>query len=426
MVRARRRFIASAAACAAALAGGCAVTPRSPKSLGRVMIIGAGYGGATAAKYLRLWSRGAIEVMLVDREPMFVSCPGSNLVLGGSRSIAELSRSRNHLREYGIQVLNDHVTAVDPVKRIVKFRDRYADLGYERLIVAPGTDFDFEAVPGLRDPEARRRVPQAWRAGPQTLALRRQLESMRDGGVFVLSIPLSPFRCPSAPYERVCQVAHYFRQAKPRSKLVVLDANEGIQSKSALFLAAWNRLYKGMIEYRPNSEVRDVDARTMTVRTDFENVRGDVLNVLPPMRAADVARSTGLVNANGRWCGVDWRSMESTALKGVHVLGDAVLSAPAMPKSGHVANQHGKLAAAAIVEILNGRAPDPSPVITSACYSFVSDREAIHVASVHRYDPKQATLVAVPGSGGVSARPSEIEGVYAWSWAQNIWNDMLG
>jgi hypothetical protein len=180
-----------------------------------------------------------------------------------------------------------------------------------------------------------------------------------------------------------------------------------------------------MIDYRPNSEVKDVDVKGRALKTDFDSVRGDVLNVVPPQRAADIARTTGLITANNRWCGVDWLSMESTAIKGIHVLGDATLSAPAMPKSGHMANQHGKLAAAAIVEIMNGRQPTQTPVINNTCYSFVSDKEVIHVASVHHYDEKQRTLVAVPNSGGVSAQRSEIEGVYGWAWAQNIWADML-
>jgi sulfite dehydrogenase len=274
--------------------------------------------------------------------------------------------------------------------------------------------------------EAQKTVLHAWKAGPETVALRQQLEAMRDGGVYVLAIPRSPYRCPPGPYERACQVAFYFKQAKPRSKVIILDANEDVVSKPGLFKAAWNELYKGMIEYRGNSEVKTVDARAMTVKTDFDTIKGDVLNVLPPMRAGDIARSAGLLAPNTRWCGVDWLSMESTAHKGIHVLGDATLSAPAMPKSGHMANNHGKLAAAAIIELMNGRAPSPQPVIANTCYSFVSDKEVIHVASVHRYDPAQKTLTVVPGASGVSSGRSEIEGGYGWAWAQNIWSDMLG
>ena len=426
----RRKFIKAGGAAligsaASSILPGCASTPEVRKPLGRVMIIGAGYGGQTAAKYLRMWSGGSIEVMLVDREPTFISCPMSNLVIGGSRTLAEITRSRNRLKEYGVQLLTDEVTAVDHARKTVKFKDRYADMGYDRLIVSPGVDFMYEALPGMNNPDAQTQVLHAWKAGPQTVALRKQLESMPAAGTFVISIPLAPYRCPPGPYERVCQVAHYLKQAKPKARIIVLDANENIVSKGPLFRAAWEQLYKGMIDYRPNSEVKDVDVRGKVLKTDFDSIRGDVLNVLPPMRAADIARSTGLINANNRWCGVNWLTMESTAVNGIHVLGDATLSAPAMPKSGHMANQHGKLAAAAIVEIMNGRQPSQTPVVANTCYSFVSDKEVIHVASVHQYDAAQKTLVTVPGSGGVSAQRSEIEGAYGWAWAQNIWSDML-
>jgi sulfite dehydrogenase len=356
---------------------------------------------------------------------MFVSCPGSNLVLSGARSMAEISLSRNKLREYGIQVLVDDVTAVDLGKKMVKFRDRYADMSFDRLVVSPGVDFIYDDIPGLKSVEAQKRFLHAWKAGPETAALRAQLEAMPDGGTFVLSIPRAPYRCAPGPYERACQVALYFKRSKPRSKIVILDANEDITSKPALFRAAWNELYKGIIDYQPNAEVVDVDLKEAAVKTDFDTVKGDVINVLPPMRAADIARSTGLITANNRWCEVDWLTMESKAVKGVHVLGDATLAGPAMPKSGHMANQHGKLAAAAIVEIMNGRAPNPAPVVANTCYSFASDVEAMHISSVHRYDPAEKTLVPVHGAGGLSARRSEIEGVYGWAWARNIWADML-
>jgi len=244
--------------------------------------------------------------------------------------------------------------------------------------------------------------------------------------VYVLAVPRAPYRCPPGPYERACQVASYFKRAKPRSKILILDANEDVTSKGGLFKAAWRDLYGSMIEFRGNNEVKSVDARALIVKTDFDTVKGDVLNILSPMRAGDIARDAGLMTGNTRWCGVDWLTMESLVRKGIHVLGDSTLSAPAMPKSGHMANNHAKIAAAAIVEIMNGRAPNPQPVIANTCYSFVSDKEVIHVASVHRYDPAQKTLTVVPGASGVSSNRSEIEGAYGWAWAQNIWSDMLG
>jgi sulfite dehydrogenase len=421
-----RRDILKAGGAASILAAfaGCAAVPETRKPIGRVIVIGGGYGGATCAKYLRMWSGGAIEVFLIERDPMFVSCPTSNLVIGGSRTLAEITHSRDRLRDYGVQILRDNVTAIDAAKKRVRLT-RIQDLSYDRLVVSPGIDFMFENVPGLNNPEAQKRVLHAWKAGPDTVALRRQLEAMRDGGVYLLAIPTAPYRCPPGPYERACQVASYFKKAKPKSKVLVVDSNPDVTSKGPLFKAAWRDLYPGMIEYRPNSEVKDVDVKGMAVKTDFDTIRGDVINVVPDARAGDIARSAGLITANNRWCGVDWLSMESTAVKGVHVLGDATLSAPLMPKSGHMANQHAKIAAAAIVELMNGRQPSPTPLITNACYSFVSDKEVIHVTSVHTYDPKDKVLKVVPGSGGVSSQRSEMEGVYGWGWAQNIWADML-
>jgi sulfite dehydrogenase len=198
-----------------------------------------------------------------------------------------------------------------------------------------------------------------------------------------------------------------------------------VVSKKGLFMAAWNGMYKGMIEYRPNSELVDVDVKTRTAKLQFGEQRADVLNVVPPHRAGDIAQQAGLITANNRWCGLDWLTMESTARPGIHVLGDATLSAPGMPKSGHMANQHGKIAAAAIVELLHGRKPDAQPVIANTCYSFVDDRNVMHVASVHTYDAGQKMLVPVKGSGGLSTEASLLEGEYAMAWARNIWADML-
>jgi sulfite dehydrogenase len=423
MTRTARRGFLKATAAGAAAIGFPALRARA-KPLGRVAVVGGGFGGATAAKYLRMWSSGTVEVLLIERDSEFISCPTSNLVLGGSRKLADITRSYAKLADYGVRVIRDEVTAVDGAHRNLTLR-RGGKVSWDRLIVSPGIHLIHDRIEGY-GADAQTTVLHAWKAGPETLALRKQLESMRDGGVFLIAIPLAPYRCPPGPYERACQAAFYFKRAKPRSKILILDANEDVTSKGSLFKAAWNELYGGMIEYRPNSEVREVDARSMLVKTDFDAVKADVLNVLPPMRAGEIARTAGLVTANGRWCGVDWLSMESLAQENIHVLGDSVLPAPAMPKSGHMANQQGKLAAAAIIELMNGRAPDPQPVLTSTCYSFVSDRQAIHVASVHRYDVAEKTLVPVHGAGGVSAARNEAEGAYGWAWAQSIWNDMLG
>jgi sulfite dehydrogenase len=238
-----------------------------------------------------------------------------------------------------------------------------------------------------------------------------------------MDIAKVPYRCPPGPYERACMVASYLKTAKPRSKVLVLDANPEIQSKKALFERAFKQHYDGMLEYRPNAEIREVSGKL--AKFEFEDVKADVLNVIPPQRAADLARSAGLVTVNNRWVGVNWLTMESSAAPGVHVLGDATFPAPAMPKSGHMANQHAKVAAAAIIQLLKGEAVNAAPVVMNTCYSFVTARDVVHVASVHQYDATDKTFKTVAGSGGVSAAANQVEGRYALSWADNIWADML-
>jgi NADPH-dependent 2,4-dienoyl-CoA reductase/sulfur reductase-like enzyme len=419
----RRDFIKIGGAAALAsvpFLSGCATT--SGKA--RVVVVGGGFGGATAAKYIRMWDP-AIEVVMVERSDAFVSCPLSNLVLGGSKSMADITHRYSGLQRHGVSVVRDEVTAVDAAKRSVRLA-RGGDLPYDRLIVSPGIDFMFDQIQGSEAAMNAGSVLHAWKAGPQTVALRKQLEGMRDGGVYVLSVPLAPYRCPPGPYERASQVASYFKKAKPRSKVLILDANPDVTSKGKLFKQAWADLYKGMIEFRGNARAVGVDPGKRTVKLEVEDVRGDVLNVIPPQRAGDIAVKAGLITANNRWCGVDWRTLESTAVKNVHVLGDATLSAPGMPKSGSMANQQAKMCAAAVIALINGRQPDPAPKIVNTCYSYVSDKEAMHVASVHTWNDKSKTLTTVPGSGGVSSARSELEGAYAWAWAVNIWQDVLG
>jgi sulfite dehydrogenase len=419
----RRDFlkIAGAATAAGSLAGlaGCATTP----SKARVVVVGGGFGGATAAKYIRLWDP-SIDVVLVERESVFTSCPISNLVLGGFSSMQDISRGYDGLRRHGVQVVQDEAVAIDASKKTVRLA-RGGDIAYERLVMSPGIDFNFGEIQGYETAMNEGRVLHAWKAGQQTIDLRRQLEQMRDGGVVVLSIPLAPYRCPPGPYERASMIAAYLKQAKPRSKLLVLDANPDVTSKGGLFKAAWKDLYAGILEYRGNAKAVGIDGGTKTVKLEVEDVKGDVLNVVPPQRAGDLAMKAGLITHNNRWCDVDWRSMESKKVPGVHVLGDATLSAPGMPKSGSMANNHAKIAAAAIVGALGGRGAGPDPKIINTCYSFVSQKEAIRVSSVHTWDQGQGTLIAVKGSGGVSAARSEAEASFAWNWARTIWADSL-
>ena len=421
MAISRREFMQWTAAASATAMAGCATTGSG--SAGRVVVIGGGIGGSTAAKYVKMWAPD-IDVTVVERESSFISCPISNLVLAGSTTMNEITRSYGGLTDRGIRVARDSAVAIDAAAKTVRLAGGET-LAYDRLIVSPGVDFVYDTIPGLNNAAAQAQVLHAWKAGPQTLALRKQLESMRDGGVYVLHIPLAPYRCPPGPYERVCQVADYFKRAKPKSKIIVLDSNPDVVSKAGLFKAVWNGQYKGMIDYRPNSEIADVDVKGSTIKLQFGDVKGDVLNVVPPQRAGEIARQAGLITANNRWCGIDWLTCESTAVKGVHVLGDATQSANLMPKSASMANQHAKVAAAAVIALIKGQPVNPEPMMMNTCYSFVDAKNVIHVASVHAYNAADKTMTVVKGSGGLSTGPSELEGQYAWGWARNIWADSL-
>lgn len=421
----RREFIKLAAL--TAVTGGLyvhgltAIAQASKPPLGRVVVIGGGYAGAAAAKYLRMWSLGAIEVIVVEPNRQFVSCPLSNLVLGGSKTIDDLTFDYQLLKSnHGIQWVQDEVTAIDADNR--KIQMRRGELSYDRLIIAPGIDFIYDTLPMLQSAEAQKQVPHAWKAGWQTVNLRKQLEAMPDGGVFVMTIPPAPYRCPPGPYERAAQVACYMKQHKPKSKVIVLDANAEIVSKKGLFTKVFNEMYAGIVDYRPNNSLVSVDVASKTVSTEFETVKADVLNVIPPQRAGKSSQMAQLNNVDKRWCEVDFLTYESKLAANVHVIGDAVSAA--LPKSAHMATNQAKICANAIVQLMAGAAPDPSPVFANTCYSYVNDRWAMHVANVYRYDEVKKIMVSAEG-GGVSASPSEQEGVFASSWASNIWTDVL-
>jgi sulfide dehydrogenase [flavocytochrome c] flavoprotein subunit len=386
-----------------------------------VVIVGGGYAGATAAKYLRMWGSDRLDIVLVEKSPAFISCPLSNLVLGGSKTIDELTFGFSGLDRYGVRRVQQEVVSIDPELRTVALSNGET-LAYDRLIVAPGIDFIWERLPMLESAAAQQAVPHAWKAGEQTVNLRRQLEAMPDGGTFVMTVPKAPYRCPPGPYERASQVAFYFKQHKPRSKVIVLDENPEIVSKKGLFIRTWADMYPGIVDYRPNNAVIEVDIATRNVKTEFEAVQGDVLNVIPPQRAGKLAQVLGAANIDRRWCEVDFLTYESRVVPGVHIIGDAV--AAALPKSAHMATSQAKVCASAIVSLMTGEAPDPQPVFANTCYSFVSDTMAMHVANVYRFDASKKMMVSAEG-GGVSDRPSEQEGNYAQWWAKNIWSDVL-
>ncbi len=429
----RRQILQAMGVGALAASGvGCAALPGQAQA--KVVVVGGGFGGATAAKYVRMWSGGTVAVTLVEPDAAFVSCPLSNLILGGSKQMADITLSYAQLSaRYGVRMVRSMASSIDVEKRVVTL-DNGERLPYDRLILSPGVDFIWDAVPGMSEVPATLTgqaglmpIYHAWKAGPQTLALRQQLEAMQDGDTFVMTIPAAPYRCPPGPYERVCQVAAYFKSAKPKSKVLVLDANEDVTSKPALFKKAWAERYAGLIEYRSKFVLAEVDAASRTVTSEFgDKVQAGVLNLIPPQRAGKIALQTGLANANKRWCEVDFLSYESAVVKNVHVIGDAIQIASMMPKSGHMANQHAKVCAAAVLDLLAGREVNAGPVLTNTCYSFVSAKEVIHVASVHGYNAEKKTMLTVMGAGGLSGAASELEGVYAMSWARNVWGDALG
>jgi NADPH-dependent 2,4-dienoyl-CoA reductase/sulfur reductase-like enzyme len=418
----RRRFLQMTAAGSAAMAlpFSFSACGKSPKA--NVVVIGGGFAGATAARYLSLWAPD-IAVTVIEQNSHFISCPQSNLLLSGSRTLADLTRQYDKLAaQPAIRWVQDTVTAIDTEQRQIRVAkgDRFT---YDRLILAPGIAFNYDRLPMLATPAATEKVPHAWKAGPQTELLYRQLQAMPTGGTAVITVPAAPYRCPPGPYERACQMALYLKRHNPKGKLLVLDANPDIISKKALFADAWQQQYGGLIEYIPTSALESVDVGRLRVETLFDTYQADVLNVIPPQQAGAVAAMAGVINIDNRWCDVDFRSYESTAVSNIHVIGDAV--AAKTPKSGHIANQQAKVCAAAVINLLRDQPPVAEPVFSNTCYSFVDDKQAMHVANVYRYDTEKREMLTMEG-GGVSVTASEQEGIYAQGWAENIWADMLG
>jgi sulfide dehydrogenase [flavocytochrome c] flavoprotein subunit len=418
----RRSFIKlMGAATGVGLAGAPFVTSAAeimPKKGRRVVVVGGGYGGTIVAKYIRM-NDPSIEVVLIDRDKTFVSCPFSNLVIGGSRNLDENKITREGLASnHGVKLVYDEVTAVDTAAKKVVLNG--GTISYDRLVLSPGIDFRFEEIEGY-DPVATPKViPHAWKAGEQTLILRKQLEDMKAGGTVVLSIPVTPFRCPPGPYERISQIAWYLKNHKPGSKIIALDANPDIVSKKGLFLKGWKKHYEGMVEYRPANKVVKVDAKKRSVDTGVEEIAGAVVNLIPPQKAGLIAHKAGVVGEDKKWCPVNQVTFESTIAKDVHIIGDASI-AGAMPKSGYSANSQAKVCALNIVQLMNDKdLIDPSHV--NVCYSYLTDKEAVTVSAV--YKVAEGKTIAVPNSGGVSPDLSELEAIYGRSWIKNILAEM--
>jgi NADPH-dependent 2,4-dienoyl-CoA reductase/sulfur reductase-like enzyme len=416
-----RRRLLQGLGSAALVAGPLRVGAQTPQ---QVVVVGGGFGGATAAKYLKRFNP-ALSVTLVEPLAQFVSCPLSNRVIYGGMQLSQISHSYEaYVNRHGLRWVRAAAEGIDPQRREVRAGGQ--TLRYDRLVLSPGVDYVYEQIEGLQGAAEQALVPHAWKAGPQTQQLRNLLRAMPDGGTVAMHIPKAPYRCPPGPYERASLIAHYLKTSKPRSKLMVFDANPEIQAKKGLFETVWRERYAAQLSYEPNAELERVDAAGGSLHFALQGVhKADVMNVIPPQRAGRVARSAGLANVGQRWCGVDFLSYESTAVPGVHVLGDSVAGAPGMPKSGHMANQHGKVCAGAIAALSLGQPVPDQPIIANTCYSFISHNEAIHVAAVYRYDATKRLMVPAPGAGGLSDAPSAAEGIYAMGWATNIISDTL-
>ncbi len=392
----------------------------------KVVVIGGGFGGATCAKYLRRGDPG-INVTLVEPSTRFITCPFSNYYLGGFRSMESITHSYDSLRKkHGVTVVHDTVVSIDPAAKKVKLKSG-TTLPYDRLVVSPGIDFKWTAIEGYSE-KAADIMPHAWKAGPQTMLLRRKLEGMRNGGLFVMVAPPNPFRCPPGPYERASMVAHYFKTHKPKSKILILDPKDDF-SKKGLFMDGWAKHYPGMIEWVPGAKggaVKSVDTKKMIVDA-FDKHKADVVNFIPAQNAGAIAMKSGLADASG-WCPVDFKTFESKIHKGIHVIGDSSIVGAALPKSGFAANSEAKMCAAAIVAMLKGESvADVSFVNT--CYSLITPKYGISVAGVYRVSDKG--IVPIEGAGGVSPKDApdsfrEDEAKYAVGWYDSITADVWG
>jgi NADPH-dependent 2,4-dienoyl-CoA reductase/sulfur reductase-like enzyme len=407
--------------------GAGALTLAAPKAFGqakpRVVVVGGGFGGATCARAL---SELGISVTLVEAEERYVACPYSNLVIHGSRAIEQQTFGFEGLRKAGVEVVRGRAENVDADARRVILQGGQS-LSYDRLVLAPGIDIRFDALPGY-DAAAADLLPHAWKAGAQTVLLRKQLEAMDDGDVVVMSVPANPYRCPPGPYERASLIAHYLKTRKPKSKLIVLDAKDAF-SKQKLFMAAWAEMYPNHLEWvslASGGKTVAVDARERTVVTEFGRHKGAVVNVIPPQRAGAIAQAAGVADRSG-WCPIDPVTFESRQRPNIHVLGDAAI-AGTMPKSAFSANAQAKHCADVLASLLRGQA-GPEPKLINTCYSFVAPDYGISVAGV--YQPAKGILADVEGAGGTSPGGASretraLEAMYADAWFKIITSSVYG
>ena len=414
----RRQFLKAAGKAAALLP----LPALAQGSSGRVVVIGGGFAGATCARFVkRIDPR--VTVTLVEASRTFTACPFSNSVIAGLRDLTAQQFGYDKTAASGVAINFATATAVDTQARMVTLSDGVR-LGYDRLVTAPGVDIRWDSLPGYTEAAAEQ-MPHAWKAGPQTLLLRNQLEAMADGGTVIISAPANPFRCPPGPYERASLIAYYLKTKKPKSKLIVLDAKDAF-SKQGLFQNAWKELYPNL-EWVPLSKggnVNAVDVGAMMLITDFDRYRGNVVNVIPPQKAGRIAEVAGVTNNTG-WCPINPETFESTLQPGIHVIGDATI-AGAMPKSAFAANAQAKVCAAAVVKLLAGQKPD-EPRLINTCYSLAAPDYGISIANVYR--PKDGVLVDAGGGVSPANAPASFraqEAMFANGWFKTITGEVFG
>lgn len=418
----RRDLLATAAAVASAA---LPIPAMSQGSAGRVVVVGGGFAGTTCARFIRRIDP-RITVTLVEGSPVFIACPLSNAVIAGLRDLQAQQFGLDKVADDGVVLARAPAIGIDAQARFVALTNN-ARVSYDRLVLAPGIDLRWDALPGYSE-AASERMPHAWKAGEQTLLLRRQLEAMEDGGTVIISAPANPFRCPPGPYERASLIAYYLKTKKPKSKLILLDAKDAF-SKQGLFQNAWKELYPGMLEWVPLSaggKVTSVDVADMTLVTEFGKHKATVANVIPPQKAGRIAETAGAADRSG-WCPVDPVTFESRQQPNIHVIGDAAIMG-AMPKSAFAANAQAKVCAAAVAKLLGGSSPD-QPKLINTCYSLVAPDYGISVAGVYRAADGQ--LKEVEGSGGVSPidAPSStraLEARLADGWFKTITEEVFG
>jgi len=395
-----------------------------PTKKRRVVVVGGGFGGATTARYLKQYAPD-LEVLLIEQNRQYVTCPSSNLVLSGLMQMSAITHGYGRLaRQQGVRVVHAVVTGIDPVTRYVETAQ--GKIAYDRLVVAPGIDFAYDGIAGM-DAEGRKRFPHAWKAGPQTLQLAGELAALKQGGSYLMTIPEAPYRCPPGPYERACLVAARLKRTGNKGKVFVLDANPDVVSKAALFKAAWNDLYKDIIEYVPDVSLTSVDVAKRRLITDKGEFTADVINIIPEQRAGSLAFGSGLVKTGYRWAAASPLTFESTIHKDIHVIGDSAdrEQIGSMPHSGFVASSMAKTTAAAIVMLMQGKEPLP-PSLENACYSQVSDTESIYITGVFQYDAAAKKLVGVKAAGTASKNRAERYTQHYRDWQASIVRDMLG